>query len=116
MDAGIIAIQRNVVTFIQGKLSAVWDLFWTKLMGARPQTEASAPASTPPQLAWLFSTDAWRSAMSVLKPAAAPSKPPTLSGSRHNSNVGTPAGSRTPSMYNEAREQAPSFPVPQHYE
>ncbi|KJA25865.1 hypothetical protein HYPSUDRAFT_160465, partial [Hypholoma sublateritium FD-334 SS-4] len=29
LDAGIIAIQRNVVTFIQGKLSGIWDLFWT---------------------------------------------------------------------------------------
>jgi len=105
MDAGIIAIQRNVVTFIQGKLSTIWEFFWTKV-GGRTQLDLPASGSNAPQLSRLLSPDIWRSAMNYLTPSSASARPTS---SRHNSNTSS-ASSGT------GEPQAPSFPTPQHYE
>ncbi|KAF8203188.1 TB2/DP1, HVA22 family-domain-containing protein [Pholiota molesta] len=103
LDAGIIAIQGNVVTFVQGKLVTIWDFFWTKV-GGRTQLESSASDSNAPQLSWLLSADLWRSAATLL-PSSASAKPTS---SRHNSN--------TSSANSTGEPQVPSFPIPQHYE
>jgi receptor expression-enhancing protein 1/2/3/4 len=69
LDVGIVAIQRNVMTFIQEKLTAAWDLFWS-LSNRNTHTPHSANfrPSAPSQLSWLYSSYVWRSAINLVQP------------------------------------------------
>ncbi|CAA7268017.1 unnamed protein product [Cyclocybe aegerita] len=113
-DAGIVAIHRNVLTFVQEKLTALWELLWSLSAKQRPQsgTQSAAPQNAPP-LSWLFSNDVVRTALNTLHTTAtSQSRPGDLASSRENSNSGYVSSSSTRS---EVTQQTPPFPVPQHY-
>lgn len=107
LDAGIITIQRNILTFIQGKLSVVWDLLWS-VSNRNTQAQSANPGvGAPLQLSWFLSSDVWRSAMDLLQ---APS-------SRADTGY---SALTTPQNRDAAASEFPSttppFPTPQHHE
>jgi receptor expression-enhancing protein 1/2/3/4 len=107
LDAGIITIQRNILTFIQGKLSVVWDLVWS-VSNRNTQTQSANPEpGSTPQLSWFLSSDVWRSAINLVQasPSRADADHSTLTTPPQNKNV---AASEIPST--------PPFPTPQHYQ
>jgi receptor expression-enhancing protein 1/2/3/4 len=106
LDAGIVRIQRNVLTFVQEKISALWALF----VKSSSQSQSSTPASANSQLSWLLSPDAWRSALNVLQPTTNPSPRPQP---QHISSTGSHSSLN---LEQEPSQKAPAFPVPQHYE
>ncbi|KAH9486585.1 Putative HVA22-like protein g [Psilocybe cubensis] len=108
LDAGIVRIQSNILTFVQEKLSALWTL----ATRGRPQSQAQSPSASPnPQLSWLFSPDTWRAALNVLQPAG------SGTASRGVQPIHSGAASSSTSLNSEESSQKnPPFPVPQHYE
>ncbi|PPQ67114.1 hypothetical protein CVT25_005715 [Psilocybe cyanescens] len=109
LDAGIVRIQRNILTFVQEKLSALWSL----ATRGRPQSQAQSSSASPnPQLSWLLSPDTWRSALNVLQPASAGAGT-ALRGVQPVHSAGS---SRTSLNLEETSQKNPPFPVPQHYE
>lgn len=102
LDAGIITIQRNILTFIQGKLSVAWDLIWS-ISNRNTQTQSTNPGmGATPQLSWLLSSDVWRSALNVVQASSSRAE----------------ADHSTPQDKNAAASELPStppFPTPQHY-
>ncbi|KIM47844.1 hypothetical protein M413DRAFT_22437 [Hebeloma cylindrosporum] len=105
LDAGIVTIQRNILTFIQGKLSAAWDLV---VSNRNAQTQSANPGmGAPSQLSWFLSTDVWRSAMNLVQASSsrADAYESTLATPLQNKNA---APSDIPSN--------PPFPTPQHYQ
>jgi len=80
LDAGLVAIQRNALTFIQEKLAALWTMLGKKV----PQGDATT--STAPG-GWLFTPSTWASVLNTFQPSASPSSMPQIpSSSRHNSD------------------------------
>ncbi|KAF5312646.1 hypothetical protein D9619_002888 [Psilocybe cf. subviscida] len=109
LDAGLVAMQRNVLAFIQAKATSLWDLFWTMATGTHPSNQGPPSAqrtSLPPQLARFVSADTVKSAMAYFSASSsAASAPQQLNvPSQPNSGPSTPGRSTPP----------PPFPVPQH--
>ncbi|KAF8913024.1 hypothetical protein CPB84DRAFT_1760154 [Gymnopilus junonius] len=107
-DAGIIRIQQNVLSFLQEKLTGLWNSIWA-ISTRNPQSHAASPAAAAgSQWSWLLSADAWRSALNVLQPTTNPSS--TAPPSR-------PQNARSSSSNNSRQEVAGKqplpFPVPQ---
>ncbi|KAF8167735.1 TB2/DP1, HVA22 family-domain-containing protein [Crassisporium funariophilum] len=113
LDAGIVSVQRNVLSFVQAKISAVFELLWNiKANSAQQQTQS--PSST--QLSWLSPPNLWRmyqsSGLSGLQPPSAPENfPPN---SRQNSNASIRSSNNLDNVHDISPEMPPPFPVPQH--
>ncbi|KAF8807748.1 hypothetical protein BYT27DRAFT_7189844 [Phlegmacium glaucopus] len=74
------AIQRNVLTFIQAKLVALWTMLANK--APRGDTTTSTEAD-----GWLFTPSAWSSILNTFQPSTTPPSMPQIpSNSRHNSD------------------------------
>lgn len=102
LDAGIITIQRNILIFIQGKLSVAWDLVWS-VSNRNTQTQSANPAAGAPQLSWFLFSDVWGSAMNLLQASSrADANHSTLTTPPQNKDA---AASEFPST--------PAFPTPQ---
>lgn len=110
LDAGIVAMQKSILSFVQEKVTALWDGIWALLTNRRLSQQPSTSSSPNPQLSFLAS-NAWRSALKAFQP--------TMSGS------GTASRGVDPTVYNGAESSrsstgqetsTPPFPVPQHSE
>ncbi|KDR85367.1 hypothetical protein GALMADRAFT_261069 [Galerina marginata CBS 339.88] len=110
LDAGIVRMQRNILTFSQEKFSALWNWFWALSTRAQSQTQSANPAI--PQMSWLLSPDAWRSALNVLQPASSSTNP----AARPSLSQGSTGSQSSINSNHEATQKAAQFPVPQHYE
>ena len=109
LDAGLVAMQRNALAFIQAKATSLWDFFWTLATGTHPSNQGHSPvqrSSLPPQLARFVSADTVKSAMAYFSSSSsAASAPQQLNvPSQPISGPSTPQRSTPP----------PSFPTPQH--
>ncbi|KAF9056541.1 TB2/DP1, HVA22 family-domain-containing protein [Panaeolus papilionaceus] len=116
LDAGIVAIQRNILTFIQAKLTALWNFIWSFADKSRPQGQAAGQPQTGTQggasgLASLLSPEVVRTALNFLQPASQQSATSTPNMSRQQSNVS--AHSSSTEATTSGFEKAPAFPVPQ---
>jgi len=104
LDSGIVTLQLNVLTFLQAKLAALWDL----VCSFSTKQQQSAGQGNPP-VSWL-SPDAVRDALSMIygRPGAQ-SAPAT---SRQNTNVGEVNPIQPP---HDASAVPPPFPAPQYF-
>ncbi|PPQ64496.1 hypothetical protein CVT26_002035 [Gymnopilus dilepis] len=108
LDAGIIRIQQNILTFLQEKLTALWNAVAARTY---PESHAGSAPAAGSQWSWIPSAEVLRSALNILQPAGSSSSParppnPRASSSRSSSNSQNDAAGRQP----------PPFPVPQHYQ
>jgi len=122
IDAGIVSIQSNVLTFAQTRLYALWELLWSVLnktpaagqplnQGVNGQQQSAAPTISFDAAMGLFQTYA-PALLNSLKPASSSNAPPpppfTPLGS--SSSV-TTISSQARAPYSEN----PPFPEPQHF-
>ncbi|KAF5388488.1 hypothetical protein D9757_004586 [Collybiopsis confluens] len=122
IDAGIVSIQTNVLSFIQSRLSALWELLWS--VSNKQSPSANQPSTNQGNLAngtspaisldtalGLFKTYG-PSLLNSLKPATAHNDavpaPPSLTQMASSSSISTQA--RTP----QTEPSAPPFPEPIH--
>ncbi|KAJ3760713.1 TB2/DP1, HVA22 family-domain-containing protein [Lentinula raphanica] len=122
IDAGIVSIQSNVLSFAQSRLSALWELLWSVLSKTPvsqasadnvQQTQPAAPAISLDTAVGLFKAYG-PTLLNSLKPAGASassaSTPASLTPSTSSSSVTTMSDlSGTPS-----NEVPPPFPEPVH--
>ncbi|PPQ62987.1 hypothetical protein CVT24_006093 [Panaeolus cyanescens] len=116
LDAGIVAIQRNILAFVQAKLAALWNFVWSFADKSRQQAQGAnqsgnAAPSGSSGLASLLSPEVVRTALNFLQPASQQSATSTPSMSRQQSDVSA-HGSSTEAT-TTGIDKAPSFPVPQ---
>ncbi|GAW04417.1 TB2/DP1, HVA22 family-domain-containing protein [Lentinula edodes] len=123
IDAGIVSIQSNVLSFVQSRLYALWELLWSVLsktpvsqgnINGVQQTQPAAPGISLDSAMGLFKTYG-PSLLNSLKPAATPNgsapTPPSFTPTTSSSSVSTmSAQSGTP--LNEGPH--PPFPEPVH--
>ncbi|KAF9527785.1 TB2/DP1, HVA22 family-domain-containing protein [Crepidotus variabilis] len=122
LDQGLVALNQNVLAFVQAKLAALWEFVLSASTKQRPQsqgTQSTSSAQNTP-MSWL-SPDMVRSAWGMLQPGATQSQSPISSppNSRHNSNSAASVQNQrspqpSPRMYEDSKTP-PAFPVPQHY-
>jgi len=104
LDSGIVALQRNVLTFLQAKLAALWEV-----VGSFTSKQQQSAGQGNPPVSWL-SPDAVRDALSMIygRPAAQSTPAPTPK----NTNVGAVNPIQPPQ---ETSAGPPPFPVPQYF-
>ncbi|KAJ3803424.1 TB2/DP1, HVA22 family-domain-containing protein [Lentinula aff. detonsa] len=122
IDAGIVSIQSNILSFVQSRLSALWELLWSVLSktpvsqgnaDSTQQSQSAAPSISFDAAMGLFKTYG-PSLLNSLKPAAAPNgfapTPASLTPTTSSSSVTTMSDlDRTP-----LNEVPPPFPEPVH--
>ncbi|KAF9566153.1 hypothetical protein CPC08DRAFT_704232 [Agrocybe pediades] len=113
LDAGIVAIQRDVLAFVQERLTALWNMLWN--LATKNQAQGQTSAQPGSQWSQLFSPELVHSALDAFRPRGTNSD-----ASRNLQPQGSNAAARGShaSLVSEngSTENTPSFPVPQHYE
>ncbi|KIK70782.1 hypothetical protein GYMLUDRAFT_254107 [Collybiopsis luxurians FD-317 M1] len=124
IDAGIVSIQANVLSFIQIRLYALWELLWSVLnkqpptgqppanQSNSPNGQGAAPGISLDTALGLFKTYG-PSLLNSLKPAGPPNSsaptPPSLTPMASSSSVST-----TTSATPQTEAPPPPFPEPVH--